>query len=255
MSQNTAKRRAIIGVLPSLHEEGRFFVIYRAYLESLERAGASYIVLPWQDPQRAESILGLCDGLLLCGGQDVNGNLWGASEEELALSQEPHPKRDAWESALLAEAMKRDLPVFAVCRGFQLLNVLQGGTLHAELKTVLGSDHPHQGDDYEKADNENSLAHEILVSEDSQARALWTAWSGSESETLTVNSYHHQAVNQLGKDLLPLVYAPDGLIEAMVLEGSRWIRAVQWHPEIRTEVDQVSLALFQAFVEACEENL
>lgn len=254
MSRAHASGRAIIGVLPSLHKEGRTFAIYRAYLDSLERAGASYIALPWQDPERARAVLAPCDGLLLSGGQDVNGKLWGATEEELALSQEPHDERDVWELALLEEAIRRDIPVFAVCRGFQLLNVSQGGTLHAELKTVLGEDHPHNGADYEKPGCENSLAHEVLVSQEPKARALWVSWSGVETESYQVNSYHHQAANRLGKDLLPLVYSPDGLVEAMVLEGPRWVRAVQWHPEIRSGVDDVSLKLFRSFVIACEEN-
>lgn len=253
MSQSRILERAIIGVLPSLHKDGRDYQIYRAYLDSLERAGATYIVLPWQEPDRAEAVLALCDGLLLTGGQDVNGRLWGASEEELALSQEPHHRRDAWEIALLDKAIKRDIPVFAICRGFQLLNVSRGGSLHAELKTVLGEDHPHQGDDYE-VNNEMSVAHEVIVSHDSEARALWSAWSGSQEESLLVNSYHHQAASRLGEGLVPLVHAPDGLVEAMVLEGPRWVRAVQWHPELRTGVDPVSLALFRSFVSACEEK-
>lgn len=255
MSETRAARRAIIGVLPSLHKEGRLFVIYRDYLKSLERAGASSIALPWQEPELAETVLACCDGLLLTGGQDVSGKLWGATEEELALSQEPHHERDAWELSLLRTAIKRDMPVFAVCRGFQLLNVAQGGTLHAELKTVLGEDHPHNGDDYEIPGNEHSLAHEVLVSEEPRAKELWSTWSGVEENAYRVNSYHHQAANRLGKDLLPLVYAPDGLVEAVALEGPRWVRAVQWHPELRTGVDETSLALFRHFVEACEENL
>lgn len=232
--------------------KGSHYELRRAYADRVQAAGAEVIFLPWHDPERAETMLHLLDGLLLAGGQDIAVERWGGDASAKEKSQAPHLERDAWEFALLDAALKEDLPVFGICRGFQLLNVYCGGTLYPELKDVLGDAHPHEGADYEQDHVAELRMHEIVVNEDQLAKRLWEQWTGSQAKCFEVNSFHHQAANELGAGLIPLVSSTDGLVEAVALAEARWVRAVQWHPEVQS-AGPVSTGLFAGFVAACEE--
>ncbi len=179
-----------------------------------------------------------CAGLILIGGVDVDPSLYG--EERGPHTQEPDPGRDAFESVLLAEAMDRDIPTLAICRGFQILNVRLGGGL---LQHVEGWGHATKRD-------------EARSSSDHQVR-----FSGVLSEILgatesVVNSRHHQGVtnDRLAPGLETLAVSSDGLVEAAREKNQRWLIGVQWHPE-RSEsrlrgFDTQSRRLFESFAQA-----
>jgi putative glutamine amidotransferase len=179
-------------------------------------------------------------GLVLGGGADVEPGRYG--EQPLAdAGLELWPRRDALEWELLAAARERRLPVWGVCRGFQVLNVFLGGTLWQDLP----------------AQRPNQVAHDMDQRPDLLAHPIEVLAAGSPlGERLAaagprpwVNSRHHQGVKRLAPGLLPVAAAPDGLIEAAVLTGGWWVRGVAWHPENLIALPE-QLALWRDFAAA-----
>ena len=174
-------------------------------------------------------------GLLLMGGVDVNPKLYGEKRDE--RTQRSQDDRDEHEKALLEDALARDVPVLAICRGFQLLNVTMGGSL---LQHIDGDSH--------RARNDISAWHEIVVSD--EASRLAAAYEGEDK--LRVNSRHHQGVTEpvLAGGLHCVASSPDSFVEAVESAAHRWTVGVQWHPE-RPEMRPAAAPLFRAFVAAC----
>jgi putative glutamine amidotransferase len=168
------------------------------------------------------------DGLLLTGGTDVDPARYGQAPHR--ETDEPDDGRDEFELALLARALDAELPVFAICRGMQLLNVGLGGTLVQHVighRLVGGGTHP---------------AH---VKADSPLAAI------TGSPQITINSRHHQVLDRLGAGLVVCANAPDGAIEAVFRPGPSMVLAVQWHPEDRVAESASDRSLFEAFAAAC----
>jgi putative glutamine amidotransferase len=178
-----------------------------------------------QPVENVATLAGL-DGLVLAGGSDVDPALYGAPPHP--ETGEPDRDRDSLETALLREALDRDLPLFAICRGLQLLNVALGGTL---AQHVEGHRCPGQ-----------PAAHPIAIASRSRLKSIL------EADEYVVNSRHHQCVDQVASGLVVAARAPDNVIEALELPGKRFVLAVQWHPEDRT--DQPDAKLFKAFRDA-----
>ncbi|HEY5625032.1 MAG TPA: gamma-glutamyl-gamma-aminobutyrate hydrolase family protein [Dehalococcoidia bacterium] len=174
-------------------------------------------------------------GLLLMGGVDVNPKLYGEKRDQ--RTQPSQDDRDEHEKVLLEDALARDLPVLAICRGFQLLNVTMGGSLLQNID-----------DDSHRARKDISAWHEVTVSD--KASRLAAAYVGEDK--LRVNSRHHQGVTEplKAQGLRCVALSDDSFIEAVESEAHRWIVGVQWHPE-RPEMRPDADSLFQAFVEAC----
>lgn len=204
----------------------------RHYHEALRQAGAEPLVV--DGPQLPDEAA----GLVLPGGVDVDPQRYG--ETVGPETQPPHEARDDHEFGLLAQALERDIPVLAVCRGHQLLNVALGGSL---IQHIEGDGHRH-------AESGGALSgwHEVSLSEDG---SLLANVYGKGRE-LRVNSRHHQGVTSdtLSPQLKAVGYSPDGLVEAAESGSHRWVVGVQWHPE-RPEMRPAADRLFEAFVEAC----
>jgi putative glutamine amidotransferase len=200
------------------------------YLDAIAMAGLEPV------PFLTEMPRGLADveGLLLTGGTDVEPERYG--EPRLDETEEPDRERDEIEFELLAEALQRDLPVLAICRGFQLLNVHQGGTLRQHIQS---------GRHRFLTEDKGETAHEIEVEPGSQLATIFGA------TRVGVNSRHHQAVERIGANLRVVGRSvDDGVVEAFELPGKRFVIAVQWHPENQVGRGQEQLRLFQAFAEA-----
>lgn len=218
------------------------FAVPEAYVASLHRGGARVALIPTVDAGDAEAALAPFDGLLLAGGGDIEPARYGAG---------PHPEvygvdraRDAAELALLDAALAVGLPVFAICRGMQVLNVVLGGTLHQHLPDLQGMDlHGQPGRD-------RSVVHDVKVTEGT----LLAQACGRP--VLRCTSHHHQAVDALGAGLTAVGASGDGLVEAVELEdpGDRWVLGVQWHPEMTASEDPSQQALFSALVHACSRR-
>jgi len=212
--------------------EGRERVtLNTAYVRSLESAGLVPLAVPTMlAADRAGAALAAVRGLVLTGGEDVAPDRYGAA---------PHPRlgdvdpvRDAAELALIAAARARRLPILAICRGIQILNVALGGTLYQDLDSERPGSVPHSAE---------TTRHAVHV----EAGSLLERTIGTRSAT--VNSRHHQAIRDLAPGLRAVAWADDGVIEGAepAEKNGPWIVAVQWHPEDLTE-----RALFDGFARA-----
>jgi len=186
--------------------------------------------------------LAACHGLLLTGGEDVAPGSYGAAGE--GFTKATDPARDAFEMALFAATREAGLPVLAICRGFQLVNVALGGTLWQDLPRERPS---HL--DHDKGESWDVRTHHVrLVAGSRTAQALGI-------DLMLTNSFHHQAVKDLAPALEATAVADDGLIEGA--EGTPdgpWLVGVQWHPEsFWQDGEAVDGGLFAAFVEAARE--
>jgi putative glutamine amidotransferase len=207
------------------------------YLEALRRAGGRGTVLqPVEGTDDVTDLLGRFDGLLLIGGPDVDPELYG---EEL------HPAcygidrvRDEFEIDLVRTALDRAVPTLAICRGIQLVNVALGGTLdqHITDRDDLVQHGVPQGGE--------GVIHGLEVEPGSLvAKAMGV-------ERADAMSHHHQAVARLGRDLRPVAWAEDGVVEAVELDDrDAWLLGVQWHPEETAATDPAQQGLFDGFVE------
>lgn len=203
-----------------------------SYGDAIVRAGGSIVVLPPQEPEAASvaRILDGLDGLSISGGYDVDPAVYGHSAHP--TTDEPRQDRDAWELALLAGAVARDMPILGVCRGAQVLNVLRGGTLHQHLPDVVGTTR-HQGAD--------GVFSSVPV-----ATVPGTMLDDVHPVDRTVPVYHHQAIDTLGEGLVAAAWSEDGVIEAIEEPSLTFCIAAQWHPE----QDPGSAPLYAAFVAA-----
>ena len=177
-------------------------------------------------------------GLLLSGGADINPRRYG--QEARAETQAPDDDRDELEFSLLAEALAVDLPVLAICRGMQLLNVHLHGTLQQHLPSIA----LHQ----QRFPDDPPGKHRGVHAIDVFPNTLLARTIGSGKHV--VNSRHHQAVSELGAGAIKSAVSEDGVTEAMEMPTKRFVLAVQWHPENRVNVSENDLKLFAAFADA-----
>jgi putative glutamine amidotransferase len=205
------------------------------YADAMRDAGVEPVLIAPDSPRTLEGL----EGLLLSGGTDLNPLLYGAAPQP---EDEPaDDERDALEAGLMAEALAKDVPILAICRGMQLFNVVHGGTLNQHLDNwpvhrVTGSD-PAEA------------VHQIEV----QAGTRLAAILGEGIHA--VNSRHHQAVGRVGKGIRVTARSiPDGVVEAMERDDRRFVLAVQWHPEDQVRRDWEQKKLFQAFGKALDRR-
>jgi len=213
------------------------------YEESVHRAGAESRVLP-TGPAPDDALRGL-DGLVLAGGEDVDPKYFGEPPDPTFHAAEAG--RDEYEMALARAAIAAGLPVFAICRGAQVLNVAFGGSLVQDIPTGI----PNASHHYVEAPP-SAIAHEVWMTRDS---LLWTLMrEATEGEdTVQVNSRHHQAVAKPGEGLVVCGTAPDGVVEAIERPGGSFCLGVQWHPENFWRTGEFR-ALFEGFVRAADSR-
>jgi putative glutamine amidotransferase len=205
------------------------------YPEAIERAGGVPVVVPPLRPDAIGPLLDRVDGLCLSGGPDVHPSAYRATPDpELGPTE---PRIDALELALVRAADQRGLPILAICRGMQVLNVARGGTLHQHLPDVVGENVRHRQDEHCSIPT-----HVVTTAPHSVLRSIF---GGSP---IAVNSLHHQAVRELGQGLVASAWARDGTIEAVEEPGSRLVLGVQWHAEGL----RVHTPLFELLVEAAQ---
>ena len=204
------------------------------YAAAIERAGGQPIVLPpFADADedsaadRARLVLSRVDALVMVGGADIDPARYGASRHPETAGVDS--RQDAFELALLAAAIADDLPVLAICRGTQVLNVVRGGTLAQHLP------------DDPSAQAHRKVHHEVHLTPGSLvADAVGAA-------DVSGHSVHHQAIDRVGANLRVTGRTPDGTIEAVELDTG-WVVGVQWHPEDTAQDDVHQSALFEALV-------
>jgi putative glutamine amidotransferase len=194
------------------------------YLHALERAGGEPRVLQADNDPLPEALEG-CDGVLLTGGVDVDPQRYGETDKHDSV--EIDPKRDEYEFALTRAALDRGLPLFAICRGAQLLNVVAGGTLVQDIPSSMPSPLIHRRPQPPKI--KKTDAHGIDVVPKTTLASLLKRRSGNGS--VAVNSRHHQSVRTVAPGFVVSATAPDGIIEAIEKPSGAFCLGVQWHPE------------------------
>ncbi len=207
-----------------------------AYTLSLVKAGATPILLP-SVLSEAESLISLCDGLLLPGGFDIDPVLY--RQEKSPLCEKTVRESDLFQLELLKMANMQGMPILGICRGCQLINVGFGGTLYQDIS--LGEE---KGTVHAKRQKGVPFSHTVQLHKDSKLHTIFG------SETLEVNSFHHQGIDSLGRGLVATALCSDGFVEAIEQKSDIWCVGVQWHPEAMMMASKVMLPLFSAFIEA-----
>jgi putative glutamine amidotransferase len=201
------------------------------YVRAVEVAGGIPVVLPPLNNGDVPRMLARLDGLVLSGGPDLAPQAYGAQPHVELGSTEP--RLDRFEYAMAREGVRQELPILGICRGAQTLNVARGGTLHQHLPDVVGDAIAHR-----QIDDGQLPTHPVVIA---QGSMLATVLGATQ---LSVNSFHHQAVDRLGAGLCACAWAPDGTIEAIEDPAQPFVLAVQWHAETLRDLP-VHLALFE----------
>lgn len=213
----------------------------RAYTRAVEQAGGIPVILPvTSDAEAAKRYLGVIDGLLLSGGADIAPQRYGQTPH--ATVNDVEPDRDETELALARVALAQDMPVFAICRGIQTLNVALGGTLYQDLPSEFPSEIAHRQTD--KGLTRDVFSHDMVIEPNSRLHDIVNALE------IRINSLHHQAVRDVAAGFVVTGHAPDNVVEAMEMPSKRFVLAVQYHPEEIAPHDAHSRQLFSAFVAA-----
>ena len=186
----------------------------RAYTLAVQRAGGLALILPPDDAvaEAPDELLDMIDGLILAGGSDIDPGSYGAQPHP--ETRGTRPERDRFELALGTRALERDMPVLGICRGMQMLNVIQGGTLDQHLGLELHRRAPGTWADHDVRLEAGSLAARVVGDERTE-----------------VKSAHHQGLEELGEGVVASGHADDGLVEAIELPGRSFAVGVLWHPE------------------------
>lgn len=187
------------------------------------------------------------DGLMFTGSpSNVEPHHYQGNASEEGTLHDPH--RDATTLPLMRAAIDAGVPVFAICRGFQEMNVVFGGSLHQKVQEQPGK-MDHREDSSQPLDLQYAPAHEVRLAKGGFLEGLFG------TELIRVNSLHSQGIDRLGKGLIVEATAPDGMVEAFrVADAPSFALAVQWHPEWQVMKNPQSVALFEAFGDACREH-
>jgi putative glutamine amidotransferase len=232
----------LIGItLRVLHEKGlpADLARNRAYFDALEGAGGTPLGISASlSEARLRELFDLCDGLCLPGGPDVEPELYGEATRDDCAVEVDH-ELDRSELLLARWALEADKPILAICRGAQVLNVALGGTLWQDVGTQGATEHNHSQDG-----SRQELTHNIDVTSDSRLHAI------AGATLVDVNSMHHQALREIGRDLVVSARAHDGLVEAVEHPGRRFVVGLQCHPEELYLEREWARRLFADFVAA-----
>jgi putative glutamine amidotransferase len=245
-SNDSCTLAPVIGVPGYWHESdailGRLATaVPDSYLRALLKTESIPLIIPVIQPRSVlERLFGMIDGLLLIGGPDL---------DPVHFHQSPAPglrkvtpARDTVELQLTRWALDAELPIMAICRGAQVLNVAAGGTLWQDIASQIPEAAKH---DYHPDFPEDYRAHTIKAAAGSRIAGI------IGEEDIAVNSLHHQAIDRVGQGLCASAFAPDGIVEAVEGKGAGWVVGVQWHPEWLIESDLRMHALFETFRNVC----
>lgn len=231
-------RRPLIGIT-TYHRDGAdrpAYSVPASYVDAVRRSGGRPLLLPPGEADPAAVLEGV-DGVVLCGGGDIDPALFGGPTGHDA-QYSTCSERDAFELALIEQCMARRIPTLAICRGLQVLNVARGGDLHVHLPDVVGDAVAH------RVSRDRHTHHAVRLAAGSRLAALFGA------DEISVASWHHQAIDRLGAGLRAVAWAADGTIEAVEVAECPELWAIQWHPELQIdEPDGRQRRLFEVLIE------
>ncbi len=209
------------------------------YYKGIEKAGGIPIIIPILDEENIDQLLNKLDGIVFSGGRDFDPKYYG--ENPISGLDGIIPQRDRWEMAIAKKSIEIGLPIFGICRGLQVINVVMGGTLYQDIYT--------QNEDRNLLKHRQLAprwygSHKVLIKEKTRLRDIFN------DDEIYVNSFHHQAIKKLGSGLKVNAYSPDEIIEGIESINDKFILGVQWHPENMWSENKLFLNLFRALAEA-----
>ena len=236
--------KPIIGVFPSIKEDGTFW-LYESYTNAMIDSGATPLVIPpitEENKDTLYALMGKCDGYLFTGGGDIEPSFYNAPRDPKCGAS--IIKRDEFELLAFSYAISTEKPILGICRGCQLMNVALGGTLTQDIPSAFPNAIRHTSESVA-----NPTIHEIDIPQGSPLLKL------SGAPRVKINSFHHQCTDKLGKGLKPLATSTaDGIPEGIYFDGNRYLIGVQWHPERWYKENEVDKNLLKSFVEASKSR-
>lgn len=234
VTTSEVRRRESVAPTPQGEPPRHEMALGLTYLKALEEAGAMPLVVPPLSSAIVNSLLDRVDGICLSGGPDLDPQAYNERRHERTGPIEPD--LDEFEFALAKAADERGMPILAICRGLQVLNVARGGTLHQHLPDVVGDAINHR-----QPEPGPQTTHTVDITGQSRIADIL---GRTEAE---VNSFHHQAVSELGRGLVVTSRAPDGTVESIEATDRDFVLGVQWHAETLVARPEQA-ALFRSFV-------
>jgi|SRR5690625_2527416 len=236
--------KPIIGIVPSIDEESNQYYSNIENAEAIIRVGGLPYLLPYVTCNRdILRIVNIIDGLYVAGGNDVDPKYFNETpHEEIG---EINPTRDIFELHLLKMMFKRNKPVLGVCKGMQMINVALGGDLYQDISSQYK-------DELIQHKQRAKIVHPTHPIDVKTGTKLYRM---IKKKNVYVNSYHHQAVRRLGRNVIVSSYATDGVIEAIESTAHTFVIGVQWHPEcLIVSEDPSFLALYEFFIHHCQKK-
>jgi putative glutamine amidotransferase len=236
--------RPLVGITPDVAASPRarepLIIIQERYARAVEAAGAIPLVLPVLPSSTSmRAMIENLDGLVVSGGNfDIHPRFY--SEKPIRSLGEIKQERTEFELGLIGLALKRDMPLLGICGGAQAINVAQGGSLYQDIDAQRPGRIEHQ-----RSELKDRGGHEVAIHDKTKLRKI------VGKSRLVVNTTHHQAVKQPGKNLLVDATAEDGIVEGIESTVHRFVIGVQWHPEFLIHRDAAQRKIFAAFVQAC----
>ncbi len=226
----------VIGVVVCGCDAGRQFVSH-SYIQAMEDAGAVCVIIPCtEDASHFPRYYGLCDGFLFCGGDDISPRLFG--EDLLTDRGRTDMRMDCFHLDFMKYVLSASLPILAVCRGMQVLNITLGGTIYQDISLRNGVSQNHM----QRSENRGDVCHRVACAKGSMLYNI----CGSFLET---NSFHHQCIKTVGKGLTVSAVAADGIVEAIEDSSRSFLVGLQWHPECMYESSPPMRELFAKFID------
>lgn len=232
-------KKPLIALMPLWDEKKNSYWMLPGYMDLIIKSGGVPVMLSFSDDEQSiKEIAERFDGFIFTGGDDIDPARYG--EEKLDVCGEPCVYRDSLEFALFSEVIKTDKPILGICRGMQFLNAALGGTLYQDLPTQKPGEVCHK-----QPAPTDALTHGVTVKKDTMLYDI------VGTDTLMVNTLHHQAVDKIAPCLVPCATADDGLVEAVYHPEKAFLLGVQWHPEMIFTHEENSIKIGKAFVQAC----
>jgi len=231
--------KPIIGIAISNRVKSKkiYSVINNDYIKAVQKAGGIPILIPFSN--NMENIKEYTDkiqGIIFTGGEDISPLVY--NEDPLKEVECIIEERDRFELELFKEVYEKQIPILAICRGLQLINIALGGNLYQDINYQIPNSYGHAP----KNTSRHNLYHSVKIKKDSKLFDIF------KTEDLKVNSFHHQSIKKLGNDLKITALSNDGIIEAIESTNEKFLVAVQWHPENLVEHHTEFLKFFEALI-------
>lgn len=232
--------KPLIGLLVTIDNNKTTNVNY-TYARAITELGGTPIVLPYTNDDRdIDSFVSMCDGFLFSGGKDVEPCRF--NETQINDSLVIHYYRDELEFKVFDKAISTNKPILGICRGAQVINVALGGSLYQDIPAQIPSNIAHR-----QIEGQTEYSHTVNVVSNTPLHKL----VGKKAK-IVANSFHHQSIKTLGNGLKLMATADDGVIEGAYLEGDRYLRIYQWHPEKLFDKHDVNNEIIKDFIDACK---